>query len=137
MKLFVFLLILFCIVCDSSGIICYDGISDSSIPVITLDTILFGTCGNDTCVCASYEFVCSNNESSCTIQEQQTRTEKWAWIPVGNTTCQEMLMMPNTYINLTCCYTDYCNKQKINKGGRIQSSFYLYVIFIAFFFFFK
>ncbi len=137
MKLFVFFVILVFIICGSSAIICYDGISASSIPVITLDTNLSGTCGNDTCVCASYEFVCSNNESSCTTQEQQTQTEKWAWIPVANATCQKMLMMPNIYINLRCCYTNYCNKQNTNKAASIQSSFYLHLIFIGFFFFFK
>ena len=138
MKLFVFLILLVCIVSGVSAITCYSGISGSSIPITTLNTTtMSGMCGNDTCVCTSYKYACSTNETSCTTQEQQAQTQKWVWTVVANTTCQQMMMMPTMYMSLTCCYTDYCNKQNTNIAGIIKSNFYLNVMFIAFFLLFK
>jgi hypothetical protein len=120
MKLFVFLILLVCIVSDVSAIICYYGETSSSIPMILDTNTISGICGNETCMCSSYKYACSTNDTSCTIQEQQAQMQKWAWIVTGQTACQEMMMAPTVYVSLTCCDTDYCNKQTINKAGYYQ-----------------
>ena len=110
MKLFIFLILLVCIIADVSALICYNGYSASSLPM-TLDTnTISGMCDKDTCMCSSYKYACSTDDTSCTKQEQQAQTQKWAFIVTEKKMCQDMKMAPTMYVSLTCCDTDYCNE---------------------------
>ena len=136
MKQFLFLVLIISNILQVSSLICYYGMSNSSIPLITLDTsITSNKCNNDTCVCSNYKYACTSGDVSCTTAEQQAQVQKWVWTVLANTTCQQMLAIPTTYMSVTCCYTNYCNNQNLNIGISIKSSYYIHVLYIAMIFF--
>ena len=138
MQLLASLILQVCGVTCVSALVCYSGLPGSPASINTVDTATMGgTCNNDTCACVSYKFVCSNNDQLCTTQEQEVEAQKWRLTVVGNTTCQQMAATPTTYMNVTCCYTDHCNKQGYSAVGSVKPTFYLYVIIIALFLFCK
>jgi hypothetical protein len=80
-------------------------------------------CSNVGCACFSYKSICSysspgtNHFSSCTEEDRQNRVIKWHRGWASHDKCEQMRRHPQTYQDLTCCYTDRCNDQpgKITK----------------------
>jgi len=86
--------------------------ANNAIVIGIIDTsTIQGQCNNSTCVCTSYRFQCSMNDTACSTQQQQTQAIIWGYILTDNTTCQTFLQYPMMYMNATCCYTDLCNNQ--------------------------
>ncbi len=81
------------------------------------------TCSKVGCACFSYRSVCSysspgsNHFSQCTDDDRQNGIIKWHRGWASHTQCEQMRQHPQTYLDLTCCYTDRCNDQpgKITK----------------------
>jgi len=80
-------------------------------------------CSKVGCACFSYRGVCSqsspgaNHYSSCKNEDRQNGIIKWHYGWASHDQCEELRKHPNTYLDLTCCYTDRCNDQpgKITK----------------------
>jgi len=80
-------------------------------------------CSKVGCACFSYRSVCSytspgsNHFSQCTDDDRQNGIIKWHRGWASHDQCEQMRYHPQTYIDLTCCYTDRCNDQpgKITK----------------------
>jgi len=74
-------------------------------------------CSKVGCACFSYRSVCSysspgtNHFSQCTDDDRQNRIIKWHRGWASHTQCEQMHQHPQTYLDLTCCYTDRCNDQ--------------------------
>ncbi|CAF0936222.1 unnamed protein product [Adineta ricciae] len=115
MKLLALLTLLTCTTIYVSSLICYHGTSDLLTPIIVLNSDFWGgRCTNGTCTCTSYTYICSTNDTICTLQEQQSQTRKWMWMMVSNTSCQQMLQTSQKFASVTCCFTNYCNNQHLN-----------------------
>src|SRR5690348_2756229 len=70
-------------------------------------------CGSGaTCQCASYRFVCTEDDTACTKNERLTGVTKWAYIVTSKTNCDAMKMAPNLYLDVKCCSNDKCNQPK-------------------------
>ena len=80
-------------------------------------------CSKVSCACFSYRSVCSssspgsNHYSQCTDEDRQNGVIKWHHGWASHDQCEDMRRHPQTYLDLTCCYTDRCNNQpgKITK----------------------
>jgi hypothetical protein len=74
-------------------------------------------CSKVGCACFSYRSTCSysspgtNHVSKCTDDDRQSRIIKWHRGWTSQAKCEEMRQQPQTYLDLTCCYTDRCNNQ--------------------------
>jgi len=74
-------------------------------------------CSKVGCACFSYRSTCSysspgtNHVSKCTDDDRQSRIIKWHRGWTSQAKCEEMRQQPQTYLDLTCCYTDRCNDQ--------------------------
>ena len=133
MKLFLLLVVLFSSFMYVSSIICYFGITKYILPVVTVDTETTAEkCGDDTCTCTSYKYICRAGDSTCTNEEQQGQTQKWVLTVLGKKTCQQLQNMSNTrYLNITCCHTNYCNNQHLNIANTTQSCILLYITMVT------
>ncbi|CAF3235550.1 unnamed protein product [Rotaria sp. Silwood2] len=86
-------------------------------------------CSKVGCVCFSYRGVCShssrgsNHHGECTDADKHNGIIRWHRGWTSKATCEQMRQQPETYLNLTCCYTDYCNNQpgKVIKFIDIQT----------------
>jgi hypothetical protein len=98
------------------------------------ETTQYGTpegepCSNVGCACFSYRSICSysspgtNHFSQCTEDDRQNGIIKWHRGWASHFQCEQMRQHPQTYLDLTCCYTDRCNDQpgKITKVVDTQS----------------
>ena len=80
-------------------------------------------CSKVDCACFSYKSACSysspgtNHVSKCTDDDRQKRIIKWHRGWTSQARCEAMHQQPQTYSDLTCCFTDRCNNQpgKITK----------------------
>jgi hypothetical protein len=74
-------------------------------------------CSKVGCACFSYRSVCSysspgsNHFSQCTDDDRQNGIIKWHRGWSSHDQCEQMRYHPQTYLDLTCCYTDRCNDQ--------------------------
>ncbi|CAF3677474.1 unnamed protein product [Rotaria sp. Silwood1] len=86
-------------------------------------------CSKVGCVCFSYRGVCShssrgsNHFGECTDADKHNRIIQWHRGWSSQATCEQMRQQSETYLNLTCCSTDYCNNQpgKVIKFIDIQT----------------
>jgi hypothetical protein len=80
---------------------CYSG---SGNQVTTIDI------GNNGLKCVRYQFKCTPGDGSCSSQDIEQGTTKWAYAVVSDSTCSQMVSMPQLYSNVYCCNTDLCNQ---------------------------
>ena len=86
-------------------------------------------CSKVGCACFSYRSVCShsspgaNHYSQCTDDDRHNGVIKWHRGWASHDQCEQMRRHPQTYLDLTCCYTDRCNDQpgKVTKLVDAQS----------------
>ena len=131
MKLLALLTLFTCTTIYVSSLICYHGTSDFLTPIIVLNSDVWGgRCTNGTCTCTSYKYICSTNDTICTLQEQQSQIQKWMWMMVSNTTCEQMLQSSQKFANVICCFTNYCNNQHLNGAIDVRKSFHRHFVVI-------
>jgi hypothetical protein len=89
-------------------IACYNGPVE---PSSTAYSMLFPALQDGApCVCASYQYKCSKNDTSCSASEAAAGATKYAYIWILASTCSTMQGMEDVYSNVLRCSEDLCNQ---------------------------
>jgi hypothetical protein len=75
-------------------------------------------CSNVGCACFSYRTACSSSSmgphhfAHCTDADRLNGVLKWHRGLTSHAKCDQLRHQPQTYLDLSCCYTDRCNDQQ-------------------------